>query len=402
MRYARPIQLSLIVPALVAAFSASAAAQSATKPTNDAPNPYSTVSDYFKLPAGRTWGSTSAVEIDKDGKSIWVAERCGANSCLDRATGRMSDAPTILKFDSTGKLVQSFGAGMLIFPHGIYVDRDGNVWVTDGQDNAPQPARGTTGTAGTTTTAGGGTAPTAAESSGQRGGAPAGGGAGAGRMGPLPGSTKGHQVFKFSPDGKQLLTLGKPGGAAAPEYFYQPNDVVVAPNGDIFVSEGHGGDNDRILKFSKDGKLIKVIGKKGSGPGEFNGPHALAFDSKGRLIVGDRSNNRIQILDQDGKFIAETAEFGRPSGVWVDKNDNLYVADSESGSVNPNRPEWRRGIRIGKLSDLKVTAFIPDPETRNAPEFRGTSAAEGVAVDAAGNIYGAEVGPKAVKKYTKK
>jgi sugar lactone lactonase YvrE len=381
MRCPRPLKYVLLIPVLAAAaFSGHAAAQSATKPTNDAPNPYNTVSDYFKLPAGRTWGSTSAVEIDKDGKSIWVAERCGTNSCLDRATGKMSADPTVLKFDATGKLVQSFGAGLLIFPHGIYVDRDGNVWVTDGQDNAAQPARGT----------GAGAAA-----------APAGGGAG-GRMGPLPGATTGNQVFKFSPDGKVLLTLGKPGGAAEPDYFYQPNDVVVAPNGDIFVSEGHGGANSRILKFSKDGKFIKSIGKKGSGPGDFDGPHALAFDSKGRLIVGDRGNNRIQILDQDGKFISETAEFGRPSGVWVDKNDVLYVADSESGSVNPNRPEWRRGIRVGKLSDGKVTAFIPDPETRNAPEFRGTSAAEGVAVDAAGNIYGAEVGPKAVRKYTRK
>jgi streptogramin lyase len=371
-------------------------AQSATKPTNDAPNPYNTVSDYFKLPAGRTWGSTSAVEIDKDGKSIWVAERCGTNSCLDRATGKMSADPVILKFDPSGKLVKSFGAGLLIFPHGIYVDRDGNVWVTDGQDNAPQPARGTgpvaTGTGGGAGTAAGGGA----------GAAAGGGGAAAARVGPLPGSTAGHQVYKFSPDGNLLLTLGKPGGAAEPDYFYQPNDVVVAPNGDIFVSEGHGGANDRILKFSKDGKFIKSMGKKGSGPGEFNGPHALAFDSKGRLVVGDRGNNRIQIVDQDGKFISETAEFGRPSGVWVDQNDVLYVADSESGSVNPNRPEWRRGIRIGKLSDGKVTAFIPDPETRNAPDFRGTSAAEGVAVDAQGNIYGAEVGPKAVRKYTKK
>ena len=119
---------------------------------------------------------------------------------------------------------------------------------------------------------------------------------------------------------------------------------------------------------------------------------------RGASFVGDRSNNRIQIFDQDGKFISETAEFGRPSGIWIDKNDMLYVADSESGSVNPNRPEWRRGIRIGKLSDGKVTAFIPDPEARNAPEFRGTSAAEGVAVDAAGNIYGAEVGPKAAEE----
>src|SRR5436190_171374 len=110
--------------------------------TNDAPNNYTTIRDYFKLPEGRTWGSTSAVDIDKDGKSIWVAERCGQNSCLDRATGKMSDLPTVLKFDSTGKLVKSFGAGLMIFPHGIHVDKDGNVWVTDGQDDAPAPARG--------------------------------------------------------------------------------------------------------------------------------------------------------------------------------------------------------------------------------------------------------------------
>src|SRR3989454_6657596 len=119
-----------------------------TQPTNDAPNAYTTVKDYFKLPEGRTWGSTSAVDIDKDGRSIWVAERCGANLCLDRATGKMSDAPSVLKFDSTGKLVKSFGAGLLIFPHGIHVDRDGKVWVTDGQDNAPVPARGAGGGAG--------------------------------------------------------------------------------------------------------------------------------------------------------------------------------------------------------------------------------------------------------------
>jgi streptogramin lyase len=135
MRYAR----YALTAALLAA-PALAGAQ--TKPTNDAPNPFNTVTDYFKLPAGRTWGSTSAVEIDKDGRSIWVAERCGLNSCLDRAAGKMSDLPTILKFDASGKLVTSFGAGLLVFPHGIYVDKDGNIWVTDGQDNAPQPARG--------------------------------------------------------------------------------------------------------------------------------------------------------------------------------------------------------------------------------------------------------------------
>jgi sugar lactone lactonase YvrE len=380
------VKLTLLgtIVAAVGLLAVKASTQADVKPTNDAPNPYQSIENYFKLPEGRTWGSTSAVDIDKDGRSIWVGERCQQNGCIDRATGQMSNLPTVLKFDPSGKLVKSFGEGMLIFAHGIFVDRDGNVWVTDGQDNAPQAARGT------------GAAP------GGAAGAAAGGAPGGGRMGPAAGSTKGHQVFKFSPDGKLLLTLGKPGGAAEPDFFYQPNDIVVAPNGDIFVAEGHGGGNSRILKFSKDGKLIKSIGKKGTGPGEFDQPHALAFDSKGRLVVGDRGNNRIQILDQDGKFISETAQFGRPSGIFIDKTDTIYVADSESGSVNPNRPQWRRGIRSGKLSDNKVVFLIPDPETRNAPEFRGTSAAEGVAVDSQGNIYGAEVGPKRVMKYTKK
>jgi sugar lactone lactonase YvrE len=371
------------------------------QPTNDAPNPYNTVKDYFKLPEGRTWGSTSAVDIDKDGKSIWVAERCGQNSCLDRTTGQMNQSPSVLKFDATGKLMKSFGAGLLIFPHGIHVDRDGNVWVTDGQDNAPLPARGTGAGAGRGAGAG-----TGAGAAGTTAGAPtpAGGGRGAapsGPIGPRAGATTGNQVFKFSPDGKVLLTLGKPGGAAAPDYFYQPNDVITAPNGDIFVSEGHGAGNNRILKFDKTGKLIKEFGKLGSGPVEFDQPHALAFDSRGRLFVGDRNNNRVQVLDQDGKFIEELRQFSRPSGIFI-KNDILYVADSESESVSQNHNGWKRGIRWGSVKDGKVAGFIPDPETRGRPDFTGTSAAEGVAVDAAGNIYGAEVGPKAVSKYVKK
>jgi streptogramin lyase len=330
-------------------------------------NPYRTVEGWAKMPAGRTWGSTSAVDIDRDGHSIWIAERCGANSCLDRATGTMSTLPTILKFDPAGTLVKSFGAGMLVFPHGIHIDRDGNIWVTDGQDNAPAQQ---------------GAATPAAE-----------------RKGPAPGATKGHQVYKFSPEGTLLLTLGKPGGAAEPDYFYQPNDVVTAPNGDIFVAEGHGGANSRILKFTKDGKLIAVIGKKGTGPGEFDQPHALAFDSKWRLFVGDRSNNRIQILDQQGAFVDEWTQFSRPSGIYIDKNDVIYVSDSESGAVGNGRARTeKRGIRIGRISDGKVIALIPDP----VEVATNTSAAEGVAADVEGNVFGAEVGPKALKKYVKR
>jgi streptogramin lyase len=340
-----------------------APANPASAESNSAPNPYRTVENWAKLPEGRMWGSLSAVDVDKDGKSIWVAERCGGNSaCLDSP-----NVDPILHFDASGRLLKSFGAGLMVSPHGIHVDRDGNIWITDYQDNAPRPAAG----------------------------------AGRGRGGPVgaaAGATKGHQVFKFSPAGKLLMTLGDPGGGADPQYFFQPNDVIVGRNGDIFVSQGHGQGKSELLKFSKDGKLIKRWGQTGTGPGEFDQPHALAFDSKGRLFVGDRNNNRIQIFDQDGTFIDQWIQFSRPSGIFIDARDNIYVADSESESVARNHPGWKRGIRIGKVADGKVLAFIPDPvETAT-----GTSAAEGVAADAEGNVYGAEVGPRALKKYVRK
>ncbi len=350
-------------------------AQNPPAPTNDLPNPFQTIEGWAKLPEGRTWGSTSAVDIAPDGRSIWVAERCGANSCAG------SDLASVMHFDADGNLIKSFGGGMLLSPHGIFVDHDGNVWVTD-----------------CACTGGGG-------GRGRRGGAAAGDSAarGGGRGAAAPPSDappKGHQVFKFSPDGKLLMTLGQAGGAREPGYFWQPNDVLVAPNGEIYVAEGHssnGTPNARVLKFSKDGKLIASWGHFGTGPGEFDQPHALAMDSRGRLFVGDRGNNRIQIFDQSGKLLDTWYQFSRPSGIYIDKNDNIYVADSESGSVNPAHGEWKRGIRIGSAKDGSITAFIPDPDEA----ARGTSAAEGVAVDSQGVIYGAEVGPKALKRYVK-
>src|SRR5262249_42498749 len=171
--------------------------------------------------------------------------------------------------------------------------------------------------------------------------------------------------------------------------------VIGGAAGDVFVAGGHGGgSNARIVKFTYDGKFITTWGQHGYEPGEFELPHRLAIDSTGRLFVADRGNNRIQIFDPDGNFLGETAKFGRPSGIFIDRNDVLYVADSESNLAR--NPGVKRGIRIGSLKDGQVAAFIPDPDPtphEGTREGNG-SAAEGVAVDADGNIYGAEVGPR--------
>jgi hypothetical protein len=304
----------------------------------DAPNPYRE-DGWAQLPDGRKWGSTGAVDVDRNG-NIWVFERCGGNTCAG------SNVPAIVQLDASGKFLKTFGAGMFVVPHGIHVDRDGNVWVTDYQ----------------------------------------------GKDG------KGHIVVKFSPDGKVLLTLGKPGVAGdGQDTFNSPSDVVTAPNGDIFVADGHGGEsNARIVKFSKDGKFIKTWGKKGTAPGEFDTPHGLAFDSSGRLYVADRSNNRVQIFDQDGKYLEEWKQFGRPSGIFIDANDTLYVADH--ASTAKNNPGVKRGIRIGSVKDGVVKVLIPglgaDPETQ--------SVGEGVAADAMGNVYMAETGGMMVRKFVRK
>lgn len=322
------------------------ACTSVTHAQNHAPNPFETIEGWAKLPSGREWGATSAVFPANDGRNIWIAERCGANLCVG------SDLDPVLLFDHDGHVLRSFGAGEITWPHGIFVDADNNVWIADAVGYAPVP------------------------------------------------DGVGHTVMKFSPDGELLLTLGKKGFAGNGEdEFNKPSDVLVAPNGDIFVADGHdAGGNNRIVKFDKDGNYLMQWGETGGDHGQFRDPHALAMDSRGRLFVGDRGNSRIQIFSQGGEHIATWTQFGRPSGLFIDKDDVLYCADSESNASR--NPGWKRGIRIGSVQDGFVTAFIPDPEPDqdNSP----TSAAEGVAVDSAGNIYGAEVGPRAIKKYARK
>ncbi len=297
-------------------------AQPGGAPRNDLPQPYRTTRDWGQLPAGVKWAAVTAVEPAPDG-TIYVIHRCVANSCAGRKE------PPILKFDANGKLLQSWGEGLFIFPHGATVDRDGNLWVTD-----------------------------------------AGGADG-----------KGHQVFKFSPEGKVIKTLGKAGvSGSTPDLFDQPTDVLVAPNGDIFVTDSHrNGKNNRVVRFTRDGTFIKEWGRKGSGRGEISEPHTSANDSRGRLFVGDRENNRIQIFDQDGRIYVTDSESGRDTGAH------------ELAGI-------RKGIRIGSAKDGKVTAFIEDSES-TTPDHSG---AEGVGVDAQGNVYGAVVRRQMLERHVKK
>jgi sugar lactone lactonase YvrE len=296
-------------------------------------NRYRVVENWAQLPDGLKFGQVMAVYPGPDG-SIYAFHRCGSDTCVGRTE------PAILRFDQSGKLLKSWGERMFVWPHGLYVDRNGFVWVTDGQ----------------------------------------------GKDG------KGHQVVKFTPDGQVVMTLGKAGVAGSgPDTFNGPTDVAVAQNGDIFVADGHepceaaAGCTPRVVKFSKDGRFIKVWGRKGSAPGELIDPHAIALDSKGRVFVGDRRNNRIQIFDQDGRFLDQWKQFGTPSGIFISKDDTIYVAD-------PSGPKGK-GFYIGSAKDGSVTSFVPDEERLGA---------ERVAADSDGNVYGAEVGPRTVRKFVKK
>ena len=316
-------------------------------PVNSGANPYRVIRDWAQLNLeGRPWGGSNGVAIDRDGKTVWATDRCSAGTtpgCVG------SNANPVHHFDASGKEIRSFGGGMFVWPHGIHVDRDGNVWVTD--------SRGESG--------------------------------------------KGSVVVKFSPEGRVLMTLGKPGVKGnPPDALTDPTDVVTDPrSGDVYVAESHTDVADpnligRISVFDKKGKFLRLIGKTGTGPGEFRTPHALEFDSKGRLVVADRHNHRIQILTKDGKFVGEFDDFGRTSGLAIDKNDIIYTADSES--TERVHPGWQRGVRIGSLKDGKVTIFIPPHMVPNSPDG---AMGEGIAIDAAGNIYTAEATLRGVTKY---
>jgi sugar lactone lactonase YvrE len=279
---------------------------------------YQLVENWAQLPQGMQWGVMSAVDIDSHG-TIYAFKR----SEPGEKAGDMSSMVMVL--DPHGKFLRSWGQHTFSSAHGLRVLRDGFIWITD---------------------------------------------------------KTGDQVFKFSPDGELLMTLGKKGVAGdnnSTDALNGPSDVVIGKNGDIFVSDGEST-NTRVVKFSKDGKFIKFWGTKGAGPGELDLPHNIAMDSEGRLYVADRTNKRIQVFDQDGKYLDQMTQFGAPAAIFITKDDMLYVV--------AGAPENR--LTIG-TKDGKVLSRI---EGLNAPHW--------VAVDSSGAVYVAEVAGQALLKFVKK
>ncbi len=341
-------KLPLIPNFLVLAFVTFAASAQNTAPVahgvrNDLPQPYVTQRDWGNLPLGTdSWAAVTAVEPSPKGDFIYVIHRCFENSCENRPE------PPILKFDYAGNLINAFGSGLFVFPHGATVDHEGNLWVADARGN----------------------------------------------------DELGHQVIKFNQDGKVLMTLGSKGlGGAGQDLLHSPNDVVVDPiDGDIFVADSHrGGTNNRIVHYDSAGQFKKEWGSKGAQKGQLSEPHTIAMDSQGRLFVGDRENNRIQIFTQEGKFVEEWHQFGRPSGIFITADDRIYVADSESGPDTGAGELMgiKKGVRIGSAKDGSVDFFIEDME----PLRDDHSGAEGVGVDVNGNVYGAVVRRRMLERH---
>jgi len=336
-------------------------------------------------------GTSAGMDIDPNDGNLWTYERCGQGALTTpppaggggggfggaNCSTDVAHKP-VYKLDvNTGAILANFGEGIMVTPHGIGVDPQGNVWVTDFARSAD--------------------------------------------------GRKGHQAHKFSPEGQLLMSLGQAGVAGNTDgVFNQPNDVIVAPDGSIFVSDGHdgqgmttnaaieegraAGSTARISKFSPDGTFLMSWGQLGLEHGQFRTPHSMAFDSRGRLWVADRGNHRIEIFDQNGNYLESRYMFGRISGVFITPDDMVYAIDSESSPTG--HPGWVNGVRIANIDDDHIVGFIPpfmtsrrydgtpvpaNPLTGTAgPRLYQGAAGEGIAVDRNGNVFAGE-GPNSMQ-----
>ena len=325
------------------------------------PNPNPTrIASWATLPEGRAWGSTAGLDIAPTDGHVWGYERCASGSAGGPGINCDSNSvDPIFNFDRhTGEIIANFGAGIFVTPHGIYADDEGNVWVTDFAGNDA--------------------------------------------------GTKGHQVHKFSATGELLMSLGTAGQPGNDrDHLNQPNDVIVAPDGSIFVADGHSGQNmitqqqmtdglaegltGRIVKYSSDGEYLMEWGEIGTDHGQFRTPHALEFDSQGRLWVADRGNHRIEIYDQMGNYLESRYQYGRISDLFITEDEMVYAIDSESNRLR--HINWRNGVRIGPVDQDVLVGFIPPWDSDSRPNHGVTG--EGVGVDADGNVYVAE-GPSSL------
>ena len=324
-----------------------------------APSPYRATLGWEQLPEGRTLGIVSGVIPDPDGEHLWILDRCGANQCAG------TDVDPIMKFDLDGNLVESFGAGLFAFPHGFALDHEGFLWVSEG--GAHGDARAELG-----------------ESMGM-----------------------GHQIFKLTRQGEVVMRIGEAGcGARTKRTSTVRRGSPSLPGGDIWVSDGHRGGNNRIVKLASDGSFVLAVGggvgSESREPARFSDPHDIKIDSRGRVYVADRGNSRIQVFDNDGNLLYIWTHYGKPSGLFIDRNDILYAGDGLSGDLRTGPPDpwrsnfgWEKGIRIGDLKTEQawVTYFIPQHDVNAGAgiEFLG--------VDFDGNIYAGEINRMRLVRY---
>ena len=351
----KKVILAAVLPALASGIVSAQSGNAISGTGLPNPNPIVT-QNWGELPAGREWGSTAGVDIDPTDGHVWAYERCGASSFGGGVPINCDTNPVdpIFKFDrNTGEVLANFGGGLMQTPHGIHADNEGNVWVTDFAANAD--------------------------------------------------GTKGHQVHKFSQTGELLLSLGTAGQPGSdPDHLNQPIDVIVGPDGNIFVADGHTGQGlltdeqmdearsagmtGRIVKYSSDGEYLLEWGEIGTDHGDFRTPHALEFDGQGRLWVADRGNHRLEIFDREGNYLESRYQYGRISDLFITQDQMVYAIDSESNRLR--HINWRNGVRIGPVDRDELVGFIPPWDSDSRPEFGVTG--EGVGVDEDGNVFVAE------------